>query len=248
MYRMYSFCTFNSAKTLSLHFKFADSSCLGREDRTHLEELAFVRFVRTGITFLFNLRQGFIGSSIQLEFEDVDVVGSFYNTIYPSFTLLLFGIDGIATHHPHEQIESIVEVAFALTLGFLSTHGVWDVCQEGSEELAELFKIARFEGIDHILCPVVDIFASLQIIIGQYGDEPILHFIVREVQQIGVSTKIVILDRHLQEAIQSRTAKIGLQGQEARSIQASRRCCTQSDTPSIRRCILQFSQQPAITR
>ena len=109
--------------------KLADSTCFRREHRAYFEELAFIRFVRTGITLLFDLLQGFVSSAVQLELEDVDVVGSFDDAVHPSFALLFFGIDGIATHHPHEQIESIVEVAFAFTLCFLATHGVWDVCQ-----------------------------------------------------------------------------------------------------------------------
>ena len=67
--------------THSLHFKLADSTCFRREHRSHLEELAFVRFVRTGITLFFDLLQGLVSSAVQLELEDVDIVGSFYNTI-----------------------------------------------------------------------------------------------------------------------------------------------------------------------
>ena len=68
-------------KVLVPYHKLTDCSCFGRENRTHLEELAFVRFVRTGITLFFDLLQGLISSAVQLELEDVDIVGSFYNTI-----------------------------------------------------------------------------------------------------------------------------------------------------------------------
>ena len=64
--------------------------------------------------------------------------------VHPSFALLLFGIDGIAAHHSHEQIEGIMEVSFSFAFSFLPAHGVGDVRQERSEELAELFEIARF--------------------------------------------------------------------------------------------------------
>ena len=56
---------------------------------------------------------------------------------HPSFALLLLGIDGVAAHHPHEQVERVMEIAFTLTFVFLSAHGVWNVCQEGREQLAE---------------------------------------------------------------------------------------------------------------
>ena len=154
--------------------KLTDCSCFGREHRTHLEELAFVRFVRTGITLFFDLLQGLVSSAVQLELEDVDIVGSFYNTIYPSFTLLFFGINGIATHHPHEQVERIMEVAFAFTLGFLATHGVGNVCQEGSEELADLFQIASLQCTYYITCPTSGILFRLQIVIGNQSNKTFL--------------------------------------------------------------------------
>ena len=72
--------------------KLTNSSCFGRENSIHLEELTLVRFVRTSITFVFDLLQGFIGCTIQLELEEVDVVGSLDDAVHPSFTLLLFGI------------------------------------------------------------------------------------------------------------------------------------------------------------
>ena len=127
------------------HFKITDSPRFGRKDCSYLEELTGIRFIRTGVASLFNLRQGFIGSTIQFEFEDVDIEGSLDNAVHPSFTLLLFGIDGIATHHPHEQIERVMKVTFAFTLGFLAAHGVWNVGQEGSKQLAELFQVASLQ-------------------------------------------------------------------------------------------------------
>ena len=71
---MYIFKRADKFRSFSLHFKVTDGSCLGREHGTHLEELAIVRFILTGIALLFNLCQGFIGSAIELELEDVDLV------------------------------------------------------------------------------------------------------------------------------------------------------------------------------
>ena len=87
--------------------KLTNSSCFGRENSIHLEELTLVRFVRTSITFVFDLLQGFIGCTIQLELEEVDVVGSLDDAVHPSFVLLILGIDSIATHHPHESNEKL---------------------------------------------------------------------------------------------------------------------------------------------
>ena len=84
------------------YLKFAYSSCLGREHGTNLEELTAVCFVWAGISLVFYLLQGFIGSAIELELEDVDVVRSLYDAVHPSFALLLLGIDGVAAYHPHE--------------------------------------------------------------------------------------------------------------------------------------------------
>jgi len=56
------------------------------------------------------LLQSFVGRSVQLELEDVDIVRSLDDAVHPSFALLLLGIDGVAAYHPHEQVERVVEV------------------------------------------------------------------------------------------------------------------------------------------
>ena len=106
------------------NFPVTDGSCFRRKNRTHLEKFALVRAIRTCIAFFLDLCQSFVRRTVQLKLEDVDIVGSFNNAIHPSFALLLFGIDGITAHHSHEQIEGVMEVAFAFTLGFLATHRV----------------------------------------------------------------------------------------------------------------------------
>lgn len=53
---------------------FLDATGLGGETDADFEELPGVGGIRTGMTFAFNLLQGFVRAGVYLEFEDVDVI------------------------------------------------------------------------------------------------------------------------------------------------------------------------------
>ena len=98
-----------------------------RETYANTIEFALIHQVWTSITFVFYLFQSFIGGTVQLEFEDIDIIRCLDDTIHSSFALLFLRVSGVATHHPHEQIKGVVEVTLTLPFCFLSAHGIRNV-------------------------------------------------------------------------------------------------------------------------
>ena len=91
-----------------------------RETYANTIEFALIHQVWTSITFIFYLFQSFIGGTVQLKFEDIDIIRGLDDAIHPTLALLLLGVGGIDTDHPHQQIERVVEIAFTLAFVFLS--------------------------------------------------------------------------------------------------------------------------------
>ena len=68
-----------------------DCACLRREADAHLIYLAFVGCVGRGIAFFLYLLQGELGSGVELELEDIYIVGTFkYAVNTPLACLLLY--------------------------------------------------------------------------------------------------------------------------------------------------------------
>ena len=91
---------------------FLNRSGFGREHGANEINLPLVRFVFTGIAFLFNLAYGLVGYTIELEFEDIDIIVCLHNAVYPSVALHLFRVHGVDTDQAHDEIERVV--AFSL--------------------------------------------------------------------------------------------------------------------------------------
>ena len=118
-----------------LYFPPIDGSGLRREVATYQMEVLRTCLVFPRITFVLDLLDDRIGGAIELEFEDVDVVGGLYDTIHSAFALLFLYEYGVGAYHAKDEIESILEVTLLLSLIVLATLGIWDACQKGREEL-----------------------------------------------------------------------------------------------------------------
>ena len=104
------YCT---SQTFLFLNKLADRPCFGGEVHADAEELARISGVGAGIALLCNLPQGLLGRAIQLEFEDIDVVGHLHDAIHPSLALLFLDEDGVEADHAEHQIDGVLEVALA---------------------------------------------------------------------------------------------------------------------------------------
>ena len=90
-----------------------DRTRLGGEVDTNLIQLARISHVRLCITLVLNLLESLFGRTVQLELENIDVVRSLHNAIDPTLALFLLEEDGIDTDHPEDEIDRILEIAFA---------------------------------------------------------------------------------------------------------------------------------------
>ena len=95
--------------------------------------LPFVGGIFPSIAFILDLLQGFGSRSVELELEDIDIVGCFHDTVYPSLTLWLLHIDCIYADQSQDEIERVLEVTLPFLLVLLAPHGVGDARQEGGE-------------------------------------------------------------------------------------------------------------------
>ena len=92
--------------------------------------------------------QRIVGRAVELELEDVNVVGSFHYAVHAPLALLLFGIYRIDAHEAEYQVERVVEVPLPLPLVFLAPHGVGYVGEERREQLAQLVGVAILKRVE----------------------------------------------------------------------------------------------------
>ena len=134
-------------------FKPLNRSRLGGEVHPNLIELPRIGQVGLGIALLLDLLQSLFGRTVQLELEDIDVIGRLNDTIDSALALFLFAIDHIDTQEAQQQVESVMEVAFILPFVLLPTHGVGHTGQESGQLVAELFDLSLLECLDSLLYP-----------------------------------------------------------------------------------------------
>lgn len=103
-----------------------NSPSLRREVASYLVDAARVGFIFSGIALVFYLLDSLFGRAIELELEDIDILGGLYDAIHPALALLLLDEDGVGTNHTHDEIEGVLEVTLLLSLIILASLVVWD--------------------------------------------------------------------------------------------------------------------------
>ena len=104
-----------------------DRSCLRREADSHLVYLALVGCVRQGIALFVYLPQGNLGSGIELELEDIDIVGTLEYAVDTPLACLLLDVGVIFAEQQHDEIEGVLEMALALHRVILALETIGDV-------------------------------------------------------------------------------------------------------------------------
>ena len=138
-------------------FPFLNRPRLGGEAHTHFHHLTGIRFILTGIPFLFNLLQRFGSRAIQLKFKDIHILRCLHDTIHPTFTLRFFHQDRIDAHQAEQQIEGVLEIALPFRFVFLAPHGIGNAGQKRGQHLAEVIQFTIFQSKRQVLCQVTDI-------------------------------------------------------------------------------------------
>ena len=67
-------------------------ACLGRETDAYIVYLATVGGVWLSIALFVYLLQGYFRRGVELELEDIDIVGTFQHAVYPALARLLFNV------------------------------------------------------------------------------------------------------------------------------------------------------------
>ena len=115
------YCT---SQTFLFLNKLTNRPRLGGEVNADTEQFAGIGCVGASIALLFDLPQGLLGRAIQLEFEDIDVVGHLHDAIHPSLALLFLDEDGVEADHAEHEIDGILEVALTFRRITLLLHPV----------------------------------------------------------------------------------------------------------------------------
>ena len=67
-------------------------ACLGRETDAYIVYLATVGGVWLSIALFVYLLQGYFRRGVELELEDIDIVGTFQHAVYPALARLLLNV------------------------------------------------------------------------------------------------------------------------------------------------------------
>ena len=139
-------------------FPLPDGTRLGGKTGPYLIQFAGIRNVLTGIPLLFDLPQGLVRRTVQLELEDIHILGRFKHAVHTTLALLLLHIDGIDAYQAKYKIESVLEVTFTLPLIVLAAHRIGNTGKKGSEKPAQSVGIACSQRTDYITNPTARLF------------------------------------------------------------------------------------------
>ena len=147
----------------------------GVEVDTDFDEFPAVNGVGNEVTPVVDLGEGLVGGAVELELEDVDVVGGFHDGVGSSLGAPDLGL-GELPHELEDEVEDRLVVAFRAVVQLVGNPG-----KEGPQAGEEGIDIARFQ--------LDSIFADVKTRVGfghggvEGGDEvqePVFHLVVGE--------------------------------------------------------------------
>ena len=111
---------------LPLNLEPVNRSLLRREVDTEGNDLAAVGSVGLGIALVLNLVQGLLCRTVELELDDIDVLGAFHHTVYASLARLLLRQGAVEGQHTDDEVEGVLEVTLTLHRVLLALETVGD--------------------------------------------------------------------------------------------------------------------------
>lgn len=112
-------CKFPEGNLSEIHRPVTNRARFRRETGTDAVQFPAVGGIFAGIAFLLDLLQGFFRSAVQLELEDINVVGRLQHTIHTALALCLLHIHRVHAHQTQDQIERVLEVTLPLRLIYM---------------------------------------------------------------------------------------------------------------------------------
>ena len=111
---------------LPLNLEPVNRSLLRREVDAQGNDLAAVGSVGLGIALIRNLVQSLLCRTVELELDDIDVLGALHYTVYASLTRLLLRHGAVEGQHTDDEVEGVLEVTLTLHRVLLALETVGD--------------------------------------------------------------------------------------------------------------------------
>ena len=108
--------------------------------------LAFVCGVWLGIALFVDLFQGNLRRGVELELEDIYIVGAFQHAVDAPLARLLLHIGVVLAEQLQDEVEGVLEMALTLPRVLLALEAVGDVGKETRQLEPELLEVATAQG------------------------------------------------------------------------------------------------------
>ena len=108
--------------------------------------LAFVCGVWLGIALFVDLFQGNLRRGVELELEDIDIVGAFQHAVDAPLARFLLHIGVVLAEQLQDEVEGVLEMALTLPRILLALEAVGDVGKETRQLELELLEVATAQG------------------------------------------------------------------------------------------------------
>ena len=115
--------------------------------------LAFVCGVWLGIALFVDLFQGNLRRGVELELEDIDIVGAFQHAVDAPLARLLLHIGVVLAEQLQDEVEGVLEMALTLPRVLLALEAVGDVGKETCQLELELLDVTTAQGAGDVNKP-----------------------------------------------------------------------------------------------
>ena len=155
--------------------------------------LAFVCGVWLGIALFVDLFQGNLRRGVELELEDIYIVGAFQHAVDAPLARLLLHIGVVLAEQLQDEVEGVLEMTLTLPRVLLALEAVGDVGEETRQLELELLKVATAQGTGDVNKPRVGIVLVAEIVRRKQRNHTAAHFLVGEVETIHIECLVITL-------------------------------------------------------
>ena len=118
---------------------------VGREADAYFVYLALVGGVWQGVALFVYLFQGDFGSGVELELEDIDIVGTLQHAVDAALARFLLNISVVLAQQLEDEIEGVLKMTLTLPCVLFALETVGDVGEETRQLELEFFDVACFQ-------------------------------------------------------------------------------------------------------
>ena len=126
--------------------KVVDGACFGREADAYLVYFALVGGVWLDIALLVYLFQGNFRRGVELELEDIDIVGTLQHAVDATLARLLLNVGVVLAEQLQDEVERVLEMTLTLPCVLFALETVGDVGEETRQLELELLDVTTAQG------------------------------------------------------------------------------------------------------